>query len=72
MQGTTYRSVRCPADVVLLLDTGSYEPLPSGGRRLSAEIVPLSRLMNVDGRYYALTVPRSGGVCRPAATAWCR
>ncbi len=51
---------RDPGCDVLTLSAGSYEPLPSGGRRLSAEIVPLSRLISVDGRYYALTVPEDG------------
>jgi hypothetical protein len=51
---------REPGCDVLTLDAGSYEPLPSGGRRLAAEIVPLSKLISVDGRYYALTVPEDG------------
>jgi hypothetical protein len=51
---------RDPGCDVLTLDAGSYEALPSGGRRLRAEIVPLSKLICVDGRYYALTVPEDG------------
>jgi hypothetical protein len=51
---------REPGCDVLTLDAGSYEALPSGGRRLRAQIVPLSRQIDIDGRYYALTVPEDG------------
>jgi hypothetical protein len=51
---------REPGCDVLTLDAGSYEDLPTGGRRSRAEIVPLSRLISVAGRYYALTVPEDG------------
>jgi hypothetical protein len=51
---------RDPGCDVLTLDAGSYEPLPGGGKKSRAEIVPLSKLINVDGRYYALAAPDDG------------
>lgn len=49
-----------PGSDVIAIDCGSFEPMRGGGRRSRAVIMPLSKVINLDGRYYGVEVPEDG------------
>ncbi len=56
------RGDRDPGSDVIAIDCGRFSPLPGGGRRSEAVIMPLSRVINLDGRYYGVEVTEDGSM----------
>ncbi|MBP7050123.1 MAG: hypothetical protein KBE65_03830 [Phycisphaerae bacterium] len=54
------RGSRDPNSDVIAIDCGSMVDMPGGGRRSIAVTMPLSRLINLDGRYYGVEVAEDG------------
>ncbi len=54
------RDSRDPNSDVIAIDCGCFSPLPGGGRRSEAVILPLSKIINLDGRFYGIEVTEDG------------
>ncbi len=51
---------RDPGCDVIAIDCGSFAELPGGGRRSRQVTMPLSKVINFDGRYYGVEVAEDG------------
>jgi len=54
------RGSRDPNCDVISVDCDRFEDMPGGGRRGIAVTMPLSKVINLDGRYYGIEVPEDG------------
>jgi hypothetical protein len=54
------RGSRDPNCDVISFDCDKFVDMPSGGRRGIAVTMPLSKVINLDGRYYGVEVPEDG------------
>lgn len=54
------RGSRDPNCDVISFDCDRFEDRPGGGRRGIAVTIPLSKVINLDGRYYGVEVPEDG------------
>ncbi|HNS19321.1 MAG TPA: hypothetical protein PKH24_02425 [Sedimentisphaerales bacterium] len=54
------RGSRDPNSDVIAIDCGSMVDMPGGGRRSIAVTMPLSKVINLDGRYYGVEVAEDG------------
>jgi len=54
------RGSRDPGCDVIAIDCGSFEELPGGGRRSRQEVMPLSKVIVIDGNYYGIEVAEDG------------
>lgn len=54
------RGERDPNSDVISFDCDKFEDMPGGGRRGIDATMPLSKVINLDGRYYGVEVPEDG------------